>query len=229
VTETRRPRILIVEDEFHSKLLLERVLSNRNFEVFTAENGHQALDLLYSSGPVDVVLSDWMMPGMDGVQLCAEIKKREDLRRMFFILLTSRELTEDKVHALEAGVDDYLTKPCHQEELIARVRAGLRIRQLQEELLTLEKRVAVIQVAATAAHEINNPLTGVFGYLDLIQESIKSGADPKTLLDYLDRVAKQAERVRDIVAKLSTLRDVQTKPYIGKQEILDLHSGGKHS
>jgi DNA-binding response OmpR family regulator len=225
VTDAKKSTVLVVDDDPHSKTLLEKILSERDLEVLSADNGYKALELLRGGPAVDLIISDWMMPAMDGVQLCAEVKSREELRQIYFILLTSRELTEDKVRALNAGVDDYLTKPCHQDELVARIRAGLRIRQLQSEVLLLEKNMAILQVAATAGHEINNPLTGIFGYMDLMQEAVKSGAESAVLLGYLEKMSRQAVRVRDIVAKLSSLREVHSKPYFGKQEILDLRGG----
>ncbi|MCG3195929.1 MAG: response regulator [Candidatus Omnitrophica bacterium] len=222
MTAAAKPRILIVEDDPFSQQVLKKILSEQGFEVVTAENGARALDHLKAGPSFDVILSDWMMPNMDGVELCSRVKEDEALRGTFFILLTSREKTEDKVRALDLGVDDYLTKPCHQEELVARVRAGIRIRSLQSDLINLEKRVAVVQVAATAGHEINNPLTGIFGYLDLLEDSIRSGAAPEALLGYVERISKQATRIRDIVQRLSSLKEVQTKAYVGRQRILDL-------
>lgn len=222
MTTSTRPRILIVEDDPFSQEVLTKILSEQDFEVVSVENGLRAMDCLRSGARFDVILSDWMMPNIDGVQLCSRIREDEKHRCTFFILLTSRENTEDKVRALDSGVDDYLTKPCHQEELIARVRAGIRIRTLQSELLQLENRVAVVQVAATAAHEINNPLTGIFGYLDLLEESIRSGGNREALLGYVERISNQATRIRDIVRRLSSLKDVQTKAYVGGQRILDL-------
>lgn len=215
-------KILLVEDDPYALRMLDRILTQSGFSVVCATNGEQALEQLNRIGAVDVVISDWMMPMMDGVELCSRIKSDEAWRLTFFVLLTSREGTGDKVRALDAGVDDYLTKPCNQEELLARIRAGLRIRSLQRELLAMEKKVAIIQVAATAGHEINNPLTGILGYLDLLHEAIEAGEGPATLLKYVDRINGQVIRIRDIVLKLGSLKEVQTKSYVGRQQILDL-------
>jgi len=221
--EVRSSKILIVEDDRYSRVLLERILTNRKLDITAASDGEEALGILAADGTFDIVLSDWMMPKLDGVELCARIKTDPKLRQVYFILLTSRSPTEDKVTALNAGVDDYVTKPCHQEELIARINAGLRIRSLQSDLMILEKDMAILQVAATAGHEINNPLTGIIGYLDLLREEIESDGDTAKLLGYLDRIAGQAERIRDVVSKLISLKDTQTKPYLGSQFMLDLH------
>jgi len=223
VPEPVKPKILVVEDDPNSLKMLVRILTDRNFEAIPIDRSLTALESLENFRDIDLVLSDWMMPEIDGVELCSRIKKKPGFQSIYFILLTSRELTEDKVTALNAGVDDYLTKPYHQDELVARIRAGLRIRVLQKELLAMEKDMAIIQLAATAAHEINNPLTGIIGYLDLFKESLQSGDSKEQLLGYLERMSKQAFRIKDIVSKLSSLKEVRTKPYLDRMQIIDLH------
>jgi DNA-binding response OmpR family regulator len=227
--KTTPPRILVVEDEPQSMHILERILTSNGFDVLTASGGNEAKELLTSSQPIDVVLSDWIMPVIDGVELCKWVKSSDRLRKTFFILVTIREETRDKVTGLDSGADDYVTKPYHEDELVARIRAGLRLQELQREVIELERKMAVVQVAATAAHEINNPLTGIFGYLDLLRASVESGATKEALLTYIDKISGQAVRVRDTVARLSTLKEVQTKEYLGKQRILDLNTAkGEH-
>ncbi|MCA9431638.1 MAG: hypothetical protein KC940_14095, partial [Candidatus Omnitrophica bacterium] len=120
--------------------------------------------------------------------------------------------------------DDYITKPCHHEELIARIRSGVRIRALQKELLSMEKRMSILQLATAAGHEINNPLTGVFGYLDLIRDGIESGLERDELINFLDKVSVQTERIRNIVTNLMTIKEIQVKPYLGNQSMIDLHT-----
>lgn len=221
--EPVKPKILVVEDDPNSLKMLQKILSEKSFEVIPIERSLTALEALDLHKDIDVVLSDWVMPDIDGVELCSRVKQRSEFQAIYFILLSSRELTEDKVQALNAGVDDYLTKPYHQDELVARIRAGLRIRTLQKELLAIEKNLVIIQLAATAAHEINNPLTGIIGYLDLLRESIKSGDSKDQLQDYLEKMSKQAFRIKDIVTKLSSIKEVHTKPYLGRMQIIDLH------
>lgn len=227
--ETTKPLILVVEDDLHSMHILERILTMHGFAVLTAASANEAKSLLTSSHKVDLILSDWIMPEIDGVELCGWVKTQENLRNTFFILVTVREETQDKVKGLDSGADDYVTKPYQEDELVARVRAGLRLRQLQREVVELERKMAVVQVAATAAHEINNPLTGVFGYIDLLRVSLESNAPKETLLNYVNKISQQAVRIRDTVARLSTLKSVQTKEYLGQQRILDLNSDQKDS
>ena len=222
-----KPRILVVEDEPHSRLILEKILSSNGYEILSACNAMEAKEFLTSGQPIDLILSDWIMPEIDGVELCKWVRASEELRKTFFIMVTVREETRDKVKGLDSGADDYVTKPYDEEELVARIRAGLRMQELQREVIELERKVAVVQLAATAAHEINNPLTGIFGYLDLLRTSVESGATTEALLCYLDKINSQAVRIRDTVANLYTLKEVQTKEYLGQQRILNLEPGAE--
>ena len=218
-----QPRILVVEDDVASRSMLVRLLSNHQLEVHSCSSGKEAFEKLQYDRGFDIILSDWSMPSMDGIELLTCLRDTPDLRSIYFIMITSKDEMEDKVNALNAGADDYVTKPYHHQELLARVRAGLRIRGLQKELLELEKRMAILQVATAAGHEINNPLTGVFGFLDLIRDGLEAGADKETLIDYLDRVYIQNERIRNIVSNLMTLKEIEVKPYIGDQRMINLH------
>lgn len=222
MSEERTAKILIAEDEVYSRRLLEKILSGLGYHVEWALDGAEALAMLDKDPDFDLVISDWVMPHMDGVELCSKIKARDDLRQIYFIVLSSRDMSEDKVNALDRGVDEYLTKPCNPEELRARVRAGLRIRKLQEEVLMLERRMVLLQLATTAGHEINNPLTGLFGYLELLREGLTAGEPEEELLDYLKKMSDQSIRIRDVVSRLITLEEIQTKKYIGDQDMIDL-------
>ena len=223
--ETTKPRILVAEDETHSRNLLRKVLTNQGFEVTEVEDGEEGLATLRSDPQFDLIISDWMMPVMDGLEFCKYVKADNGLRQIYCIILSSRDLAEDKVNALNAGVDDYLSKPCNPEELTARIRVGLRIRKLQKEILDLERKMAVLQIATTAGHEINNPLTSVIGYVALLQEGIATGEPQETLLRYIEPLAEQAERIRVVVSRLITLTDVHVKPYLGNQTMIDLGIG----
>ena len=217
-----KPKILVVEDEVNSLRLLEKILSPLDCQVICAKDGVEALEILTQDPEYDLVLSDWVMPNLDGIELCKKIKEKESLRQIFFIILSSRDESQDKVSALDSGADEYLTKPCNPDELMARVRAGMRIRELQREVSDLERNMGILQLAATAGHEINNPLTGIFGYIDLLREAIQSGQPSEDLVGYVERMADQSRRIRDVVSRLISLSEVQTKRYLGGQEMIDL-------
>jgi len=126
--------ILIIEDEPDIADFIRRGLSLKGYDVLVAANGEQGLDTAREH-PLDLVILDLMLPGMDGVEVCRLLRKEADVP---IIMLTARDSVADKVDGLEAGADDYITKPFVFDELLARVRSALRRRAgLAQELLTV--------------------------------------------------------------------------------------------
>ncbi|HET7105414.1 MAG TPA: diguanylate cyclase [Candidatus Acidoferrum sp.] len=128
-------RILIAEDDPISKTLLERTLQRAGYSVIAVENGAQAIAELIKPDAPRLALLDWVMPVMDGVEVCREIRRRKEQAYTYLILLSSRESKQDIVAGLESGADDYLTKPFDLDELKARLRTGHRILELEDHLV----------------------------------------------------------------------------------------------
>ena len=129
-------RILIAEDEPVSRLLLERFLQQWGYEVVSANDGDEAWWILQREDAPRLAVMDWMMPGMDGASICREVRKRTGQPYTYLVLLTAKTQKQDIVEGLEAGADDYLTKPFDANELRVRLRAGRRILDLQDYLLS---------------------------------------------------------------------------------------------
>ncbi len=126
-------RILVVEDDPFFQRVLQKRLTNEGYQVNVASDGREGMKAIVTFEP-DLVISDWMMPEVDGLELCQSVKTGLREAAPYFILLTARGEINDKLLALETGADDYLVKPCDQGELMARVRAGLRIVLLTQDL-----------------------------------------------------------------------------------------------
>ena len=141
-------RILVAEDDRVSRRLLESHLLKWGHEVVVVEDGGQALAALQRDDAPELAILDWMMPGMDGVEICRRIRAGGSSRPLHIILLTARIGREDLVEGLEAGADDYVAKPFDPPELRARVRVGMRIielqRDLQERVRQLEEALAQV-------------------------------------------------------------------------------------
>ncbi len=118
-------KILLVEDEEAIREMLEIILKQADYHVFSASSAEQAQMLLADTLP-DLILLDWMLPGISGVDFARRLKKDPDLQQLPVILLTARGEEEDKVKGLELGADDYVTKPFSPKELMARIKAVLR-------------------------------------------------------------------------------------------------------
>ncbi len=138
-------RILVVEDDPFFQRVLVRRLEAEGYQVQSAADGREGMKAIVTFEP-DLVISDWMMPQVDGLELCQSVKTGLKETAPYFILLTAKGEISDKLLALDTGADDYLVKPCDQGELMARVRAGLRI-----VLLTQDMRQAAVELAALRA------------------------------------------------------------------------------
>jgi sigma-B regulation protein RsbU (phosphoserine phosphatase) len=149
--EAPSPSILIVEDDPTTRKLLRRQLMIAGYEAEVAENGLQAWSIVGELKP-DIIISDWMMPEMDGRTLCQNIKADPALSFIYFILLSAKDLREDRITGLDSGADEYLIKPCHVTEVLARVRAAQRIITLRKEL------TAKNQALESAMHRIHREL-----------------------------------------------------------------------
>ena len=126
-------KILIIDDDYTSQLLLERTLSMQGYDITLASDGEEGLIKAKTIRPA-LIICDWIMPRKDGLEVCSQIKSTPELSTTFFILLTSLDSVEDRIKGLDAGADDFLCKPIEMNELTARVRAGLRLHQLSKDL-----------------------------------------------------------------------------------------------
>jgi diguanylate cyclase (GGDEF)-like protein len=128
-------KILVADDDPVSLRMIERMLQHIGYEVIAADNGRKAADILSTAGGPRLSLIDWMMPQLDGPDLCREVRDRNDDLYTYILLLTAKQSREDVVIGLKAGADDYLTKPFHPAELEARLNTGRRILQLEDKLV----------------------------------------------------------------------------------------------
>jgi len=123
-------RVLVVEDDAFTLAILNKRLVSGGYEVATAVNGREGLEKVAKFQP-QIILSDWMMPEMDGLELCGRVRALPGSQGIYFILLTAKDRNDDKVSGLDTGADEYLIKPCEGRELMARLRAADRIVRLQ--------------------------------------------------------------------------------------------------
>lgn len=134
-------RILIADDDAVSRRLLEKTLERSGYEVTVAVNGKMAVQELTKLDAPRLALLDWVMPELDGPQVCRKIRERRDQPYTYLLLLTSKESKEDIVAGLESGADDYLTKPFNPDELRARLRTGERVLHLEDKLVEAREQM----------------------------------------------------------------------------------------
>jgi DNA-binding response OmpR family regulator len=136
-------KVLIAEDDHLTNVLMQKLLAQLGHEVFATVNGAEALEMLRRQEDLQVVISDWMMPVMDGIELCRRIRARRRFRYTYVLMVTSRGGRQRYLEALDAGADDFIPKPLDVEELSARLRVAERILGLQAEMRQLQGLLSI--------------------------------------------------------------------------------------
>lgn len=144
--------VLLVEDDRSMLTLMQSILRSVGHTVYTARNGLEALQMVEQHHP-QLILSDWMMPQMDGITLCRKLRARDDWRDIYMIIMTAQEDIDRLVEAFEAGADDYLVKPIIPKIFYARMRAGVRVVKLQDELAQESEQLLRLSKDLAAANE----------------------------------------------------------------------------
>jgi two-component system, NtrC family, sensor kinase len=221
-----KPTILVVEDDPHIATLIAILLEDAGYAVIAADTGLVGLERVKAQA-LDLVVLDWVLPDLQGVYLCRMIKEHTSHTFLPVLMLTARGETADRVAGLDAGADDYLIKPFDTEELLARVRALLRIRvaevergdalaalahqhaELQEaynqlratqvQLVQTSKLAALGALVAGVAHELNNPLAIILGNAELLPE-LSDEEDRRAV----NQIIAGAKRARRVVRSLAT-------------------------
>lgn len=216
----KKDKVLIVEDEKDTRFILDKLLSKNDYEVVTANNGEEALEVLKNFIP-KVILADWTMPVMDGLELCNILKADDSFKLIYYIILTARTSLKDRITGLDVGADDFLVKPIENQELLARIRSGVRIHNLQHELKNIEHNKAIVEMACTIGHKINNPLSSLIMSLKVIEDEIKS-ANNSSFSDDFTVINKSIERIKVLVNDLTHLQNPTMVDYTPDNKMIKL-------
>ncbi|MGF1483092.1 MAG: response regulator [Opitutales bacterium] len=214
----RKPRILVVDDQPVNITLLERKLKLEGMEVASALDGPTCLAMVPDFRP-DVILLDVMMPGMDGYEVCSRLHAAEETKDIPVIFITASVSKEGRLHGLESGAVDYITKPIDLEETTARVRTQISLRRTYRENVDLQRRLgesrrsaAVGAVTQGVAHNLNNLLGVLVGYVDLLKIGI---ADPEKVKRSVNLMETSVRRMVEIISKLSSIASEESFDLIG--------------
>lgn len=217
-------KLLIAEDDTVSRRLLQTILTKADHDVLACTDGTEAWEALSRPECPRLALLDWMMPGIEGPELCRRVRGLPHGELMYLILVTARGQTEDVVAGLQAGANDYVTKPYQAPELQARIQVGERVLNLQDQLVRAEQDRVLVQTAGAAAHEINQPLTVLIGTAELLRHKVPEDDPVRRHVEDLD---KAAQRINGIVKKMSEARRYATQPYIKGIEIVDFERSAR--
>ena len=164
-------RVLIADDSLMSRRLLEETLRGWGYEVSPVSDGAEALRLLSGDDPPRLAILDWMMPGYTGPEICRMIREKGREPYTYILLLTSRSERDDMVAGMDAGADDYVTKPFDKHELQVRLRAGRRIVDLQEQLLATREALRI-----QATHDYLTQIWNRSAILEILERELSRSA-----------------------------------------------------
>jgi len=214
-------KILIVDDQPVNVQLLMRKLEREQFAVEGVYSGQEALDSIARAHP-DLILLDVMMPDMDGIEVCMRLQNNEDTRNIPVIFVTARSAREHKIEGLSVGAVDYITKPVDLDEMVARVRTQLRVVDLQRRLTESRRAATIGAMTQGIAHNLNNMLAVVLGYVDLIKLQYNKPENVKNNAASIERAVK---RIAGVIKQLNALV-VQTRPHTSSVALQALLDGG---
>ncbi len=237
-TPTSIEKILVIEDNADIRAALKAMLASA-YQVELAEDGATGIELARRLRP-SLVISDLVMPRMSGVEVCRAIRADPTIAHTPIIILTAHGELKHKLDGFNSGADDYLQKPFNARELYARIKALLDNRLLQRELarknqelervlvelkaaqqraIESERLHTAIKMAGALAHEINNPLSGILGYCDLLRMTLGPGHPAES---EISKITDMAQRITEVVRRIQDLREVKFISYVGQDTIVDL-------
>ncbi|MFQ5924941.1 MAG: HD-GYP domain-containing protein [Dehalococcoidia bacterium] len=202
--EEQQAKVLAVDDSQENLELIQALLSVAGYDVITASNGEEAL-LKVEEEPPDIILLDAMMPKMNGFEVCALLKRKEETRLIPVILVTPVDESEYKVRGFEAGVDDFLQRPINSVEFLARVRSLVRVKRLNDELVNVDNTI----LALATAIEAKDPYTE--GHIDRVASYALSLGKEIGLSLREQQLLRKAAMLHD-VGKLGVSESVLLKP-----------------
>jgi signal transduction histidine kinase len=186
-------KILVVDDEPVNIQVLSNFLSMRNYAVFKAYNGVDALDMIESHGDFDLVLLDVMMPKLSGYEVCRRLRGEYTLFDLPILMLTAKNQIEDVVLGFKSGANDYVQKPFDKEELLARVRTLLELKNAMSEAMAANKAKSLF--LANMSHEIRTPLNAVIGLTNLLLRTPMNDRQ----MDYVKKMHRASKTLRGLI------------------------------
>jgi len=207
------PKILIVEDKQDSIDLISYFLKPQKYEIEVAMNGEEAIEKI-AQFPPDLILLDIMLPKMNGFEVCERVKKNPKTRFIPVIMITALRELKDKVHGLEVGADDFISKPFENVELLTRVKSLLRIKQYHDELEKKNNELKKMdefkdELAHLIVHDMKNPIFVIQGNLQMMGMSMQS---PETiaLKKYVSRIERSTENLLKMILNLIDISKLET-------------------
>lgn len=212
--------ILLVDDDPLYIELTTMMLKEEGYRVLAAADGRIGCEVFQKEKP-SIVLMDWNLPEVSGINLLKSFKEdAANTTPPYIIMVTAKREIEFRIEGMEAGADDYITKPFDKEELLARLHVGLRTLQLRREVEEQARHKTVIEMAVSVSHEIANPLATAM----LLHHRItKNAKDVPGIKADLELLGQQLQRMEALVRKAQSIENVVSVPYAENITMIDWH------
>lgn len=223
--------VLIVDDDEDTRKIVASAVERQQYTPIEAIDGEHAINLCKETSP-DLVVLDIMMPKKDGIEVCKELREQLVLVHLPILMLTARDDVKDKVKALDAGADDYLTKPFDLSELTARMNALLRVRELnlelydkneklaelQQTIIDQERQIITNQLAGATAHNFGQPLAAIMLNCHLLENV---NPEDERFQIAVKSIVNDSRRMKEMLEKLKNIDSSKIKQYFKDIGILD--------
>lgn len=202
-------RLLVVEDDHSMTVMLRTLLEKEGYTVTTACDGQEALDLLAANPPPDLIVSDILMPRIDGFELLRRVRAVDAWNHLPFLFLSAMSEPEDRITGRTLGVDDYITKPFHSREFLAVVASRLARARSVEARQTLQIAEIKRQILMLLNHEFRTPLTVIVAYNRLLEEFPQRQMAREELLECLHNISSGTQRLRRLIENFVLLVELR--------------------
>lgn len=218
-------RVLLADDDELMRELIVAVVEAQGHVVESFADG-EAIWAAFSAAPAALVVLDWQMPGADGLEVCRRIRAHAEGAHVYLIVVTARSGSQHLDAVLDAGADDYLSKPVSPEDIVARLRIAERRMEIAAARRTAESELqrarylaGIGELSLAIQHEINNPLAALLANSSLVSSGILS---PDESIASLKVVDEQARRIAAVVRRLSEIEAPRSVEYLKGQRMVDL-------
>jgi len=226
-----RQKILIVDDEERNIKLLKAYLMTKHYGIAEASNGEEALKMVNNFNP-DLILLDVMMPGIDSFEVCKRLKEDDKTQMIPVIMVTALSGRNERIRALEVGVDEFLSKPVNRIELLVRVKSLLHIKSYHDQLRNSYKKIALkneklkelegVREGLThmIVHDLNNPLTAILGNLEIIKFDKENLSE--TQLDGIEKCFNYCADTRQLIQGILDVHRMEEGKLQPKKELTNM-------
>ncbi|HVN48259.1 MAG TPA: response regulator [Bacteroidota bacterium] len=214
--------ICIVDDDEEIVRILTTLLEGEGYSVSSANDAAAGWNIIQKKKPA-ILIVDWQMRQMSGIELIKHVKSDAALSNTYIIMISGKSETDDIVHGLDSGADEYLPKPFKLDELSARIRSGVRIRELEGRISEETKKLTVYELALSVADKIGNPLAVAKLRNELLAENSIAKSNPE-ITESVEIIGKMLQEALELIRKVQLLKSPRSIPAPGGKTMIDLNN-----